>query len=96
MLMVGTPMEVGCPVGGAWPGCCGLLPRPTAMPAAAPPAAMAAMTTHFFFPLVDERTDFTAGVSEMYCEQIAPARDSPFAAVTRIWKGPGIRFQRMP
>ena len=78
-------------------GCCGLLPRPTAMPAAAPPAAMAAMATHFFFPLVDdERTDFTAGISEMYWEQIAPARDSPFAAVTRIWKGPGIRFHRIP
>ena len=42
------------------------------------------------------RTDFTAGVSEMYCEQIVPARDSPFAAVTRIWKGPAMRFQRMP
>lgn len=84
MLMVGTPMEVGCAVGGGWVACCGLLPRPTAMPAAAPPAAIAAIAIHFFFPPADVRADFTAGVSDMYCEQIAPARDSPFAAVTLI------------
>jgi hypothetical protein len=72
------------------------LPLPTARPAAAPPAAIAAIAIHFFLPEPPDRGDFATGVSEMYCEQIAPARDSPFAAVIRIWKGPAMLFHRMP
>jgi hypothetical protein len=45
---------------------------------------MAPITIHFFFPEPAEWGGLAIGVSEMYWEQIAPARESPLAAVTRI------------
>jgi hypothetical protein len=52
-----------------------------------PPAASAATAIHFHFrPLLETNAaeDLLSGASEMYCEQMVPARESPFAAVIRI------------
>lgn len=97
MLMVGKPICTGCAVtGGASPGVCVALRLPRANPAAAPPPANAAKRIHLRFPPPPDLGDFATGVSEMYCEQIVPARDSPLAAVTRTCRAPGTRFQRIP
>ena len=80
-------MDVGTTEGGAVTAPGARLDAPFAAntpAAAAPPVATATMAIHFALPLPVPIDDDFTGASEMYCEQTAPARDSPFAAVMRI------------
>ena len=70
---------------GRWDSAPGCRRLPTANPAPLRLLRLLLTQSTSLFAASDVfRTHFAAGASEMYCEQMVPARDSPLAAVIRI------------